>query len=894
MDLSVIGTRLGAAALKPLVQKLLVAERAAGAGIVERPVRVSGWLSYRGEKKSLTEKDLLRLAAELVRRAVEPLPASDRPAADEEAATAHALALTLHALGDLDMDDVQAVELGEEKLALRLKETVPANTFLFLSDDAVAVHDAVLRVACRHILHFFTQRSTFVARTLVEQSRRQGRMQSDLSVVLQRVPSVVAQDTEFEARYAEQLIRRHSELTIYGLDLGQAREWRLDAAYISLEAETRQGPAVPIPTQRILAGRDRVLLRGLAGSGKTTLLQWLAVSTVRQDLSDELGALRGRVPFVLPLRTIARQTLPRPAEFLSSVGFPLTEPDGWVERVLTAGRGLLLIDGVDEVPHQMREIARQWLHRLIAAFPKNLWLVTTRPSAVQDDWLQADTFAELSLMPMSEEDITAFIRRWHAAAGAGDESADALLTAVRTKPDLGHLAVNPLMCGLLCALHRERRGFLPEDRKELYDAALAMLLERRDLERGMHRRGDLRIGREPQIALLQRLAHWMVRNDRSEMDRDDARAVLAAHLPSMTHIDAEAETVLRYLLDRSGVLRQPTADTMDFIHRTFQDYLAAKAIVEARDFPWLQDNAENSQWEDVIRMAVAHARPDERARILRGLVPVLTDEQPHEDTSPGRPQLRFHRARMAPPSDKDGRRRLPLRRVLLARSCLDHAPEVDSVLQESIMSLTRGLLPPSTLTAARRLAEYGGPNVVSMLPGPEHLDESQAEACVVTATRLVSNAAIAYLALFRTHPSLVVRRQLAWSWHRFDCATYAEEIISHLPEDGELYFTAASVEHLSALRAMGGRARIQILGTHHPRDLASHMPAERLTHLWLREGYTSVFHGMNWLAHFPHLHTLVLPRPPHPLDAHTIPGSVKIVIAGRNEAQLLGPGTITD
>ncbi|MCK7622369.1 NACHT domain-containing protein [Streptomyces sp. RS10V-4] len=878
MDLSAIGTRLGSAALTPLVRKLLVAE-GPGAGLVERPVRIAGWLSFRGEKKSLDERALHKLAAELVRRVVEPLPETDRLPAHEEAATAHALALTLHALGDLDMDDVQAVELGEEHLAQRLKQAVPPGTFLFLSESAAVLHDAVLHAACRHILHFFTQRSTFVARTLVEQTRRQGRLQSDMSTLLHRVPSLDAQDAAFEKEYAKHLVRRHSELTIYGLDLHHAREWQLNTAYISLEAETRQGPAVPVPTERILVGRDRVLLRGLAGSGKTTLLQWLAVATAREELPDELGALRGRVPFVLPLRTIARQALPRPAEFLSSVAFPLTGPDGWAERVLTAGRGLVLVDGVDEVPHDMRESARQWLHRLLAAFPKNLWLVTTRPSAVQDDWLRSDTFAELSLMPMSERDIAAFVRRWHTAAQAGSESAEALLTVIRTKPDLGHLAVNPLMCGLLCALHRERRGFLPEDRKELYDAALAMLLERRDIERGMHQRGDLRIGREPQIALLQRIAHWMVRNDRSEMDREDALAVLAQHLPSMTHIDADAETVLRYLLDRGGVLRQPTADTVDFVHRTFQDYLAAKAIVEARDFPWLQDNADNSQWEDVIRMAVAHGRPDERARILRGLVPVLGDELPDEETAPGRPQLTFHRARVTPPADPKGRRRLPLRRVLLARSCLDHAPEVDSALQRSILALAHDLLPPGNPAAARRLAEYGGPNVVSVLPGPEGLDEAQAEACVITATRLASHAAIAYLASFRTHPSLAVRRQLAWSWHRFDSAAYAEEVISHLPEDGGLYFTAASLDHLTALAAMGGRARIQILGSHHPTDLATHIPPQRLTHLWLREGYTSVFRGMNWLARFPHLRTLVLPKPPHPLDLRTIPETVRITLA---------------
>ncbi|MCE0447639.1 hypothetical protein LT493_36885 [Streptomyces tricolor] len=41
---------------------------------------------------------------------------------------------------------------------------------------------------------------------------------------------------------------------------------------------------------------------------------------------------------------------------------------------------------------------------------------------------------------------------------------------------MARLATNPLMCGLICALHRERRGYLPTGRKELYDAALTMLL----------------------------------------------------------------------------------------------------------------------------------------------------------------------------------------------------------------------------------------------------------------------------------------------------------------------------------------------------------------------------------------------------------------------------------
>ena len=48
---------------------------------------------------------------------------------------------------------------------------------------------------------------------------------------------------------------------------------------------------------------------------------------------------------------------------------------------------------------------------------------------------------------------------------------------------------------------------------------------------------------------------------------------------------------------------------LDFVHRTFQDYLGAQAAIEAADMPLLIHHAHDTQWEDVVRMAIAHARP---------------------------------------------------------------------------------------------------------------------------------------------------------------------------------------------------------------------------------------------------------------------------------------------
>lgn len=851
--------RLAVSALTPLLRKLFVVD-GPGAGVVDRPVRLSGLVSFRGEKRTLGRRDLHKLAVELVRRSLTSVGTRERPTAAMRDELAAALADSLYSVGELALDDVQAVRLGPAAFTRELERPTD------LSAEAEGYFDALLEAACAQILQFFTQRSTFVARTLVEQSRVLGELDGKTDLLLARTPSTLAEDARFEERYAGHIARTHGELTIYGLDLAHAREWQLDAAYLTLEATDQWDN--PSAADRVLAGHDRVLLRGSAGSGKTTLVQWLAVSSTRQQQAYEpqLAHLLGRVPFVLPLRRVIRDGLPpTPDEFLHAVRSSLAgaQPDGWADRVLSTGRAVVLVDGIDEIPANARKEVRRWIRELVGDYPGNLWLVTARPSAVDEDWLTADGFTELSLAPMSRPNVLAFVRRWHTAADAEPELADGLIASIRASNDLGTLAVNPLMCGLLCALHRERRGFLPHSRKDLYEAALSMLLERRDLERGVYRDGDLRLSREVQVQLLQKLAHWLIRNNQAEMDRADAVAQLDRALAYMADLGTDAVGVLRHLLDRSGLLREPAPGRVDFVHRTFQDYLGAKAAVEEGDFPLLLNNAYNPQWEDVLRMAVALARPAERARLLNGLF-----DGPHG---------------AQPPSDDES---VPVKAILLATSCLAQATELDPATRTRVLNHTAVLIPPDTIDSARWLAGVGGTLVLDLLPGPDGLPDDVARNVVVTATHVGTDAGLSVLTRYRYHRSIHVRRQLTWSWHQFDTEQYAEEIIRHLDETG-LFFTAHSPNHLRALQRIGGRSRIHVTYDFRPDDLAALLDRDLLTGLWLD--------GLNlggywdWLATLPHLDTVLAPWPLHHI-ADNVPGRVTVASPHEHLGQPPGPG----
>ncbi|WP_407837863.1 NACHT domain-containing NTPase [Streptomyces sp. DSM 116496] len=776
MDASVVGIRLASGVVTPLVKKLFRGE-GAGAGLVDRPVRISSYVSLR-EQRVLSRDDLRRLADKLVAEALrapgeQPLPPG------EEAGVAAALAVTLHSLGDLALEDAQAVEMGARAFAAELRKAAPATG---LGRDAELFHDRLLETTCLHVLHFFTTRSTYIPAALVEQARRQAEVIAKIDALLARIPRQDGRDAAFEIRYLAYLAQRHSTLTIYGIDLppGSAR-WPLDAAYVSLEvvSPTPDGlvrwPAAPQwlrdgsrAAEASLHHGYRILLRGEAGSGKTTLIQQLAVSAGRE------GALADLVPYVLPLRTLTRHGQPLPAakDFLAATALKGQAPEGWEDRVLRAGRGLILVDGIDEIPEAERARARDWLVDLFAAYPHNRWLVTSRPSAVRPDWLAGEQFAELVLVPMNQPAVAAFVTRWHTAAEAGEHLRDQLLESLATKPELARLATNPLLCGLICALHRERRGFLPSGRKELYTAALSMLLHRRDRER------DLRLpelAEEPQLQLLQRLAYWLIRNGRTEIGRDRATALIDAALPAVPAAQAlgDAGAVLRHLLDRTGLLRAPTEDTLEFVHRTFQDFLGARAALDEGSLGELTRHADDDQWEDVIRMAVAQGRPLERAAIIRDLLVRNTD-----------------------------------RAVLLALASLEYAAELEPELREDARTAARRLVPPANPNAAEALGRVG-PLVLDLLPRGEDARGGDARLSVRAAMAAGSEEAVGYLAGYRRNPDEEVRELLVRAWSRFDRRRYAAQVLTQMdPPPRNL--VVESDDQLAALTSFTGPPDLHI------------------------------------------------------------------------------------
>lgn len=604
-------------------------------------------------------------------------------------------ALTDEALFRADLD----ARLVERQLR---PNAAPVLCQALLAEGGEQIYWLVLRESCAYLVEVVTTLPKFQAGALTELLRRDTSILGTLTRILDRLPERRGVD-DFAADYNRVVANKLDRLELLGVTLAEAnRRYPLSIAYIDLSVVRRSSGSLRVAGNRdtappnarradsVLAEEHLALIMGTAGSGKTTLLQWLAVRSARGDFIGPLAVLNSTVPFFIPLRRYVDRELPLPQDFPLAVGAHIAHemPSGWVHELLRAGQALILVDGVDEMPAAQRGRVRAWLADLVQTFGPARFVVTSRPAAVGEGWLDGLRFTTAELQPMSVTNVAEFVRRWHAAVGAelldADEKATlagyerSLLAAIDTDRHLRALAVSPLLCALLCALNRERRTHLPSDRMETYAAALDMLLVRRDAERGVAS-GEVSLTRSDKVQLLQDIAFWLVRNGWTNAPAERVIGQIARTAQQLRGNGADPQDVFRSLLERSGLLREPSVGQIDFVHRTFQEYLAGKAAAEDDEIGLLVRNAHDAQWREVLVMAAGHAQPEQCAELLTGLL--------------RRGRRRGQQSRFWP----------------LAVVAAQSARRIEPQLRAEIDKVAEQLVPPVTEEAAAALAGMGEP-----------------------------------------------------------------------------------------------------------------------------------------------------------------------------------------
>lgn len=765
----------------------------------------------------------------------------DVPQEEREAA----LSTVVDTLVGADLSDnaLFAADVDPRKLASAIRTRMPdAARRASLSEGAANLYDRVLDQSCLALVHIAQQLPEFAPRATGEQLARLTRLADNVGEVLRRLPrtSLTAPagtelDAEFRDRYLNTVIRRLDYLHLLGVDPRHSPRTRVSVAYLSLTV-TADGTRVVrrssdhwftdranqrerggVLAEDALAEHRRTLLLGEAGLGKTTLLQWLAVHSARGTFTGPLAGWNGRVPFLIRLREHADGHLPAPEQFLSGVADTDAGlmPQGWVHRQLS-DRAILLVDGVDEVAPTQRRKVRHWLEELVDDYPELPIVVTSRPPAVRKTWLRDRDFGPVLLERMGSSEVTEFVRRWHAAIRDAAETNPsavpctvdevegneaAMLRHLDSAPHLRSLATTPLMCALLCAVNLSRRQQLPQDRMALYEVAVTMLTDRRDAERGVQH--TLALPLKAKLAVLRDLAWWMTRNGRVEVSRADTVKRAARTIDQMLDTSVEADVAVEFLVERSGIIQAPAQDRIDFVHRSFQEYLAAREAIDEDDIGMLIDHAHLDQWRETVVMAAGHAPRIQCAQLLNGLL----------DRADAKADRRHTRA---------------LR--LLAAACLETAEKVDAEVSARIDAALEAVVPPRSGRETRSLARSGA-GVLRKLPTSlDRLSEASSAACVETAALINGPNAQRLLAGYATDSRSLVQLALAEAWRYFAPEDYAKEVLADAPLDGGR-IVVGQAHHVRWTPVLRNLSTLEVVCHHGSEDLTFLDGARHLAYL---------------------------------------------------------------
>jgi hypothetical protein len=174
--------------------------------------------------------------------------------------------------------------------------------------------------------------------------------------------------------------------------------------------------------------------------------------------------------------------------------------------------------------------------------------------------------------------------------------------------------------------------------------------------------------------------------------RNRLNAGIAGWIPSLEDENArksDPSDVLVYLIERTTLLRAPVSDTIEFSHRSFQEYLAACAAGAADDAGFLATRANDDQWHEIIILAAG----TKSGGIPFGnrLIEALLKKGESWDLAFG------------PTSD------LRQTYFALAVACLETAKQPDAELSARVRGHLKDIVPPRNASAAKSAGEAALP-----------------------------------------------------------------------------------------------------------------------------------------------------------------------------------------
>ncbi|MFM2432020.1 MAG: hypothetical protein RLZZ511_3233 [Cyanobacteriota bacterium] len=359
-----------------------------------------------------------------------------------------------------------------------------------------------------------------------------------------------------------------------------------------------------VPGLEAVLDKKLLMILGRPGAGKTTFLKRLAIECLNGKF------LGDRLPIFVTLKEFA-ETVNQPG-LVNFMGIAKKQVPG----ILQAGKGLILLDGLDEVMEQDHDRVIREIRDFAEGYSQNHIVITCRIAAREYIFQQ---FTEVEMADFDDDQIQSFADKWFKTKEKNPESTtgEMFWQELESRKPVKELAANPLLLTLLC-LEFDNSSAFPQSRSELYDRALNVLLAKWDGQRRILRGEEVYKGlslKRKETLLGQLAMYTFERGDYFFKEKVATQQIeqYIRNLPGATEdpaaLEVDSRAVLKSIESRHGLLSERATGIYSFSHLTFQEYFTAKNILDLSN-PAAQEVAlgkliehiGEKRWEEVFAL----------------------------------------------------------------------------------------------------------------------------------------------------------------------------------------------------------------------------------------------------------------------------------------------------
>ncbi len=397
-------------------------------------------------------------------------------------------------------------------------------------------------------------------------------------------------------------------------------------------------PPPPVPLDTVLQTDEHLAILGEPGAGKSTALQFIGLCYARAATGQAVKQLTincPAIPILLRVQvsasTIVQSTLRDAlcAEIQSRLQCQVDDADRLFDAWRKSPGLIILLDGLDEVPADLRQPVREQVEKAARSGIGRV-ILTSRPAGfltlggLQGYTLKPFADARQEALPYLKGWLRALKPEWQAQV---EEKAQSLIEQMQASAALRRLLNNPLLLRL-SAQHYAATGAIARNRADLYRQWVEEAWQR------ARQRGASAQDKQHYLAALQALA-WHMHTGGDSSATALQTALRNAGLAADDHAAAD---LLHRLREQTGLLARLSEAHTDrylFSHLTLREYLVAMRLSEAwrrdarRTWRFLNLRLHLPAWREPLALLAGLLDEADARRLLTWIVHARSPEERH-------------------------------------------------------------------------------------------------------------------------------------------------------------------------------------------------------------------------------------------------------------------------